>query len=417
MKKNRILITIALSISLSTATGIVAAGSHMASYDSSVDYSQYRSEKSAYALRASDILGADVENAQGDNVGEIDDLIVSRKDNKLMAVVSVGGFLGINDRLVTVPYENLRIGKDSDNVYWNVNKASLESLPEFTYQDGESKGYESIMSRRHDSEMSDSRVGYSKSMEYSKFRNESSGYTLRVSELLGEELENADGDNLGEVDDLIIPRDGGALQAIVSVGGFLGIGDRLINVPYEELRVGVEGDEFYLNMTKQALEKRPEFNYVEGERTGMAILNERESYMADVKEDISSAAATVAQRFENSVSYNEVRNDKSPYHLRMSEVIGEDIKNAGDEEIGEIDDLVISREDDTLMAIISVGGFLGMGERLVSVPYKDLRMSADGDEIYLNSTKAMLEAKPEFKYNEGEIFGKSTLQNKMKTDE
>lgn len=420
MKKNKLLVAIALSIGLSAVTGVVIADSHMAGYDSSVEYSQYRSEKSPYSLRASDILGATLENAAGDNLGDIDDLIVSRKDNKLMAIVSVGGFLGMGDHLIAVPYENLRVGKDNENVYWDVNKASLEAMPVFTYGEGETKGYDSIMSRRMGANAPGERMGYSKSMEYSKYRSEETAYTLRVSDLLGEDVENADGDNLGEVDDLIISRDGSALQAVVSVGGFLGIGDRLITVPYQELRAAADSNELYLNTTKQALEARPEFTYNEGEITGMKILNERKRYAADVKQDVNSAVAAagttvVPNSFENSVSYNEFRNDKSAYNLRMSEIIGEGVKNANDEEIGEIDDLIMSRKDDSLMAIISVGGFLGIGDRLVSVPYEDLRMSVDGDDVYLNSTKAMLEAKPEFKYNEGEVFGKSTLQNKMKS--
>jgi len=441
MKKNKILVAIALSVSLSAFSGMVNANSHMAGYDSSVEYSQYRGEKSAYKLRASDLLGADLENAGGESVGEIDDLVVNRKDDQLMAIVSVGGFLGIGDRLVAVPYENLRMGKDSDNVYWDISKSSLEALAEFTYDENETSGYESMMSRRQGTDTDAKRMGYSKSIEYSKFRGDDSRYKLRISELLGEELENADGDNLGEVDDLIIPRNGNSLQAVVSVGGFLGMGDRLILVPHDELRVGADGDEFYLNANKEALESRPEFSYEGGERTGMAMLMERKRYAAEIKEDLiqtkkaaeeaaqkakqeaksataatMTAAGAMAQNFKNSVSYNEVRNDKSPYHLRMSEIIGEDVENANDEEIGEIDDLVMSREDDSLMAIISVGGFLGMGEKLVSVPYKDLRMSADGDDIYLNSTKEMLEARPEFKYNEGESFGKRMLQDRMSSD-
>lgn len=148
------------------------------------------------------------------------------------------------------------------------------------------------------------------------------------------------------------------------------------------------------------------FKYNEGERLGMIMLSERRRYMADIKEG-----------YKNAVSYADMRHMESPYHLRMSDIIGEDVKNAQDDEIGEIDDLVLSRKDDSLLAIISVGGFLGMGDKLVSVPYNELRMSKGGDDIYLNSTKEMLKSRAEFKYNDGEGFGKATLKQRMNDDE
>lgn len=438
MRKSKILIAMALSVSLTAFTGQLAADSHMAGYKSSVEYSQYRDEKSTYRLRASDIIGLDLENAHGDNVGEIDDLIVLRKDDQLMAVISVGGFLGIGDRLTLVPYEDLRLGKDAGNVYWDVTKKALEGMSEFKYDGEELSGNEAMTLRRQaradsmtDADAVKERAGYDKAVEYSKYRKDDSVYKLRVSEILGEEIENAGGDDIGEVDDVVIPATGKALQAIVSVGGFLGIGDRLVMVPYDELRIGAEGDELYLNVSKEDLAKRPAFGYNEGERMGNVMLNERKRYVAEVRDDLKSqdtkmAAAAIAAEseaeeeaeetkgYKNSVGYADIRKMESPYHLRMSDIIGEDVENAQGDEIGEIDDLVLSRKDDSLLVVISVGGFLGIGDKLVSVPYKDLRMSPDGDDVYLNSTKDMLESQPEFKYNEGEVFGRTTFQDRMK---
>lgn len=416
MRKNKILAAIALSVSLATFSGVSTAALDMRNYDNSIEYSQYRDKESAYALRASDIIGADLENAKGDGVGEIDDLIVTRKDDKLMAVISVGGLLGIGDRLITVPYEDLRIGKEAGDVYWDIDKAAVEKMPAFKYDDGEPSGYETMTSRRQiragDLEVSkeaDEETGYEKSVEYAKFRNEDSNYKLRISELLGEDIENAAGDNIGEVDDLILSRDSNDLQAIVSVGGFLGIDDRLVAIPYHELRVGTNSDELYLAETEASLKNKPAFTYNEGESTGTMVLSERRRYLSD--------AAANTTRFRDSVAYTDVRSTESPYHLRMSEIIGEAVKNANDDEIGEIDDLVMSREDDTLMAIISVGGFLGIGDKLVAVPYKELRVSKDGDDVYIDSTKELLESRSAFKYNEGEFFGKDTLEKRMKTKE
>ena len=455
MKRKQLFTAIALSIGLATFTGASNAAVIIESYEDSVEYSQYRGMKSTYTLRASDIIGANLENAKGEGVGEVDDLIVSRKDDKLMAIISVGGFLGIGDRLVSIPYEDLRIGKEADSIFLDASQSSLEKMPEFEYEEGESSGYEvmTIKRGRAGSKVVVERVGYANSVEYSQFRNEDSNYKLRVSDILGEEVENATGDNIGEVDDLIISRTGNkGLQAVVSVGGFLGIDDKLVTVPYSEMRLGGNGDELYLAATEATLKARPAFAYNDGESTGMKLINKHKRYMADVKQGLDeradeakaqlkeveveadstinklkdetksmsatamAAGTKVVNSFKESVGYSDAREAGSPYHLRMSEIIGEDVKNANDEEIGEIDDVIMSRKDDFLMAIISVGGFLGMGDKLVSVPYNELRISKDGDDIYIDSTKEKLKARAEFKYNEGEMSRKDVMQQRNEAE-
>jgi hypothetical protein len=53
---------------------------------------------------------------------------------------------------------------------------------------------------------------------------------------------------------------------------------------------------------------------------------------------------------------------------RASKVIGSSVVNDGGETIGKIDDLLVSADGKQPYAVLSVGGFLGMGTRLVVVP-------------------------------------------------
>jgi sporulation protein YlmC with PRC-barrel domain len=86
----------------------------------------------ADGYRASKLVGAAVKNSAGDSIGKIDDLIVSRNDKVLYAVLSVGGFLGIGSKLVAVPYTSLVI--DQKNLVLPTGtKEQLKALPEFKY--------------------------------------------------------------------------------------------------------------------------------------------------------------------------------------------------------------------------------------------------------------------------------------------
>jgi hypothetical protein len=83
---------------------------------------------------------------------------------------------------------------------------------------------------------------------------------------------------------------------------------------------------------------------------------------------------------------------------RFSKLRGESVYNSTNEKIGSLDDLIVGK-DRVLFAIIQVGGFLGIGSRLVAVPYTSLQISADGKRITLpNATKEQLQSLPEFHY-------------------
>ena len=85
---------------------------------------------------------------------------------------------------------------------------------------------------------------------------------------------------------------------------------------------------------------------------------------------------------------------------RASKVIGSSVVNDANETIGKIDDLLVSSDGKQPYAVLSVGGFLGMGTRLVVVPYDTLNF-ADNKVILPGGTKEGLKMLPEFKYAAG----------------
>ena len=84
---------------------------------------------------------------------------------------------------------------------------------------------------------------------------------------------------------------------------------------------------------------------------------------------------------------------------RASKVIGTSVVNDAKETIGSIDDLLIQTKGSNrvLFAVISAGGFLGVGTKHVVVPFTSLRV-ADGGMLLPGATKDELKALPEFKY-------------------
>jgi len=87
----------------------------------------------ATGYRATELIDADIYNKEGDKIGVIDDFIVSSDNNISLAVISVGGFLGIGDRLVAVPASLFETNARGNIVLPNGNKDDLNALPEFRY--------------------------------------------------------------------------------------------------------------------------------------------------------------------------------------------------------------------------------------------------------------------------------------------
>ena len=88
---------------------------------------------------------------------------------------------------------------------------------------------------------------FSRSLSYEDYLK---GKDLRTSELVGARVRNPAGDNLGEIEEIVIPTgDQDDMLVIVSVGGVLDVGDKLVALPYDDLRVSLDGDTFYFDRT------------------------------------------------------------------------------------------------------------------------------------------------------------------------
>lgn len=84
-----------------------------------------------YLLTADELIGRTVVGAAGEEIGEIEDVVIGRTDQNLYAVLSVGGFLGIGARDVAVPFERLVIGPDDRLMLQGILDDQLADLPAY----------------------------------------------------------------------------------------------------------------------------------------------------------------------------------------------------------------------------------------------------------------------------------------------
>ena len=102
----------------------------------------------------------------------------------------------------------------------------------------------------------------------SKLDDKTSGATIRASQLLGANIKNSKGEDVGEIKDLVIDSTGRIRYAAVTYGGFLGVGSELFAVPYEAFQVRRnpndpdDADDYVLTLdvTKEQMDGATGFN-------------------------------------------------------------------------------------------------------------------------------------------------------------
>jgi len=100
-----------------------------------------------------------------------------------------------------------------------------------------------------------------------QFTSNVSSDQLAVSALTGTDVRNAAGENLGDINDVVLDKSGKPTVAIIGVGGFLGMGEKNVGVPFHALQFTVSNDTntqvARLDVTKEALQAAPTFVYVD----------------------------------------------------------------------------------------------------------------------------------------------------------
>lgn len=84
---------------------------------------------------------------------------------------------------------------------------------------------------------------------------------LSASTLIGDSVHNTAGENLGKVEELMLELEQGTISyAVLSFGGFLGMGNKLFAVPWNAFSLDTDKKAFVLNVPKEKLEKAPGFD-------------------------------------------------------------------------------------------------------------------------------------------------------------
>nr|WP_319515195.1 PRC-barrel domain-containing protein [uncultured Cohaesibacter sp.] len=207
-------------------------------------------------------------------------------------------------------------------------------------------------------------------------------------------------DDIGEINDVVLSRDGEVKGVILGVGGFLGIGEKDVVVDMDSIKFVKEQDDegdFFLvvNADKAALMDAPNYE------------RKIDKMMQSAKETTNSmteSAKTMVVDSMNAVSdesepHQEVWKAMTVTELSADDLTGARVYSSKDEDIGEIDKLTLTADGQLDKAVLDIGGFLGIGEHRIAVSMDDLKImrNDDGDlKVYISATQKELESLPAY---------------------
>lgn len=341
--------------------------------------------------RASDLIGKDVNDRNGSDVGEIEDIVVNMSTGRIHhAVLEFDRSWNLKDKLIVMPMRGLSFPADRGDLVFNGDKSRLDTARAFDknrWPDLNDSRYVVDVDRYLVTVVTSAPTAVAKAAG-KEVSQESNYRGFKASELIGRNVVSAQKTSAGEIKDLIIHMSTGDVRyAIVEFGGVMGVGDDLFAIPIKSLKATASGGDVVLDMTKARVQQQKSFP-----RNKFPALKDRH-FWGEVDRLSGLPAVQPADAY---------------YAYRASELIGKDVNNVSGKDIGELEDLMIDMGTQKVhYAVVSFDPGMLKSEKYFAFPISSFMFKRDqtdrtdlktGD-LVLNVEKSKLESMSGFDKN------------------
>lgn len=206
----------------------------------------------------------------------------------------------------------------------------------------------------------------------------------KADDLMGKKVVNAAGEDLGKLKNIVVDANSGrALYGVLSVGGALGIGDKLFAVPWRSLSLGDDAKAFTLSVDKETLKNAQSFD--KDQWPNFADERWATTTHAHYKQPLQWRSDAEPQPDISGVSYRDRWTVRPILWQKASDLTGKDIHNTKDDDLGRIADLIIDPDQGRVMY-----GVLSHRGRMFAIPWNALALSTNAKKLVLNVNKEQL---------------------------
>jgi sporulation protein YlmC with PRC-barrel domain len=206
-----------------------------------------------HEARLSKLIGIDVHNAAGKDIGEINDVIIDANNGRVhYAVLAFGGFMGMGEKLFAYPLTSFKLSDRDNRMILDVSEDKLKSSPGFErnkWPDWNDATYRGEIDQRYG--VKDERVGTAR--------------FVRGSQLLDAEVRAKGGEDIGDVEDVVVNvRNGKVSYAVIDFDPGWFADDKLVALPMQAFdtsrRDKALGNDLVVNVDKSRLQNAPAFS-------------------------------------------------------------------------------------------------------------------------------------------------------------
>jgi sporulation protein YlmC with PRC-barrel domain len=222
---------------------------------------------------------------------------------------------------------------------------------------------------------------------------------LSASTIKGDKVVNREGDQIGKIEELMLDLQAGRIgYAVLSFGGFLGMGDKLFAIPWNGFKLKLHDHAFLLDIDKEVLERAEGFDrdrWPINDRHWVSSMYLYYGYQPywqtevqrEESEEVESRAGDMAAR-------------DNPEFLSAGTITGDKVVNRDGDHIGRIKELMLDLQDGNVAyAVILHGGVLGIGIKLFAIPWQALSLRVHEHAFILDIPEETFEKAESFDKN------------------
>jgi sporulation protein YlmC with PRC-barrel domain len=216
----------------------------------------------------------------------------------------------------------------------------------------------------------------------------------KTSELIGKQVKNPQGENLGVIYDLVLTPDYHHVSYVaLSYGGAFSVGSKLYAIPWQALQVGPRG-QITMSATREHFTAAPAFprnnwpsqgdpRWLRPSTAGQPTAGQSATGQSTTSESAAGRSATGQGAAGNMAV--QVR--------RVTHLTGTEVKNPEGQDIADIEDFVVNTKDGRIVYdIVSFGGVAGVGEKYAAVPPAAVQIQPQTHTAILNTTEQTLQS-------------------------
>lgn len=212
------------------------------------------------------------------------------------------------------------------------------------------------------------------------------GKVERADKIIGREVRSNNNQKIGKIEDFAVDLESGrVIYAVVSVGGFLGIGDRNIAVPTSAFTE--HGKQLRLDVDKQKLMDAPQLSKDDTNQLTPSFASQVNKFFGQGNAWWENSAGESSAQFGN-------------IH-RASDLNGMDVHNTSNQKIADVENVAIDLKPGRVAyVIISPDSSLNLKDNLYALPPNALTPSADGKSLTTDLDAQKLASAPHLSKND-----------------